>query len=121
MPYRYEELGLGVDISAEIRNHPEVVDLLISFAASAALHGRIDLFYPDNVSARVNGEEISFRNNVSLLQQVIAGLPSIKEMARCETSTELKAMLGSTHALAYPLLRWIITSNRAHLRKRKPS
>src|SRR5690606_36014946 len=92
--YKYEELGLGVDLSSEIRNNPEVTDLLISFAAAATSCDRIELCFPENVCARLkDGREISFMKgrsqNVSLLAQVINCIPPVGVMARYGTSKEL--------------------------------
>jgi hypothetical protein len=125
--YKYEELGLGVDLAAEIRNDTHVVDLLISFAAAAAGHDRIDLCYPENVSIvdRSSGEELSFmtagKPNLQLLQRIISLLPPMDVMMTCPNTTALKALLDNQHPLCYPLLRWIVTSNRSHLRKLNPS
>jgi hypothetical protein len=121
--YKYEELGLGADIAAEIRNAPEIVDLLISFAYASAYQSRIELFFPNNVRARVkDGDDVMFQGSTmqektAAVQKVLAALPSVKEMGQCQTTAELKAKLDQLHVLCYPLMRWLITSNRSHLRK----
>jgi hypothetical protein len=53
----------------------------------------------------------SFRKKSS----VLSALPSISDMSRCEKETELRQMLNACDPLCYPMLRWILMSNRAHL------
>jgi hypothetical protein len=62
--FKYEELGLGVELHAEILKSPQLVDLLISFfssAVSAESRGRVGLFFPANVkSYQKDGSTRSF-------------------------------------------------------------
>lgn len=41
--FRYEELGLGLELSAEIQRDPDMIDLLISLCYCSANGGRIEL------------------------------------------------------------------------------
>eukprot|EP00456_Euglypha_rotunda_P048350 TRINITY_DN3876_c0_g1_i11.p1 TRINITY_DN3876_c0_g1~~TRINITY_DN3876_c0_g1_i11.p1 ORF type:complete len:235 (+),score=17.95 TRINITY_DN3876_c0_g1_i11:81-785(+) len=61
----------------------------------------------------MNGDE----KDVSLLERVMNLIPSVKDMQKIKTSKALKAYLDDYHLLIYPLLLWLITSNRSHLRK----
>jgi len=54
----------------------------------------------------------------TLLKQTLEKLPSVPEMSQMGTNQkQLKAGLDKIDTLLYPLLRWIITSNRCHLKK----
>jgi len=46
---------------------------------------------------------------------VIEKFPSVEEMSKPTDSRSLKNTLDLLDPLAFPLLRWVITSNRAHL------
>jgi hypothetical protein len=46
--WRYEELGLGASISAEVNRAPDVVDLLISCALCGLYSGRGDKIFLDS-------------------------------------------------------------------------
>jgi len=48
---------------------------------------------------------------ISVLQQI----PPVAKLARFSTEAELKEFLDKINPLCFPLLRWIITSNRTHL------
>ena len=51
--FAYEQHGLGLDVSAELRNNPKVADLLISMFYSIAQNdARLELSFPDSVSFR---------------------------------------------------------------------
>lgn len=52
---------------------------------------------------------------------VINKLPKVSDMAKYKTSGELKEGLDKIDLLCYPLLRWILASNRAHLELLKPT
>lgn len=56
---------------------------------------------------------------MGLIADVLDTLPPIKDLAQFQTSEALRAHLDTYHKLLYPLLRWIITSNRAHLARLK--
>jgi len=50
---------------------------------------------------------------------VIDKLPSVTEMQKYENTAALKEALDRIDRLCFPLLRWILTSNRAHVTKLK--
>jgi len=62
--FRYDELGIGLSLDAEIIRSPELVDLLISFfyaSASNKEQGRVGLFFPSKVkSEQKDGSVRSF-------------------------------------------------------------
>ena len=52
-----------------------------------------------------------------MVSSVCDQFPSVKEMNQFADEKLLKAHIDERHKLAYPLLRWILMSNRAHLSK----
>lgn len=126
--YSYDQYGLGADVASEIQHHPDVVDLLVSitYAASQGDARRFAPF-PENVEHRikVDGKETvtnfgtSKSPNAYLITQVLNTLPPINDLVKFKSSEELRAFLATKHDLLFPLLRWIITSNRAHLARLK--
>jgi hypothetical protein len=131
--FSYDQYGLGTDVAAAIKHHPEVVDLLISITDAAA-QGDARRFnpYPTGVETKFkqNGKEVvkSFTTpgskdgkDLPLLHRLLDKLPPIKELQKFDSSNQIRQYLNEKDALLYPLLRWIITSNRAHLAALKPS
>uniref|UniRef100_A0A6B2L8T5 Poly [ADP-ribose] polymerase n=1 Tax=Arcella intermedia TaxID=1963864 RepID=A0A6B2L8T5_9EUKA len=124
-----EQYGLGLDPAAEISSNPEVVDLLISFTRGAVHGADIRRFqpYPRHVESP-NGDKSFVLNknaeptnsDMPLVGRVIDLFPSVQQMSQFKTSTLLREHLDKLDVLAYPLLRWILTSARAHLALLKP-
>ncbi|CAG8574161.1 28599_t:CDS:10 [Dentiscutata erythropus] len=54
--------------------------------------------------------------NYTLLQSVIDKLPQVNEMVKYAKKKTLKQELDKLDTLGFPLLSWIISSNRTHLR-----
>jgi len=128
-----EQYGLGQDLSAMLQYAPEVFDLLIN-ATYAIAQRSVDnsteskRFSPFPVGVEVSDPKsskvVTFTkgsdNNHSLIKDVLETLPSVKDMAAYPNTAALKKYLDGRHLLAFPLLRWILTSNRTHLAKLKP-
>ena len=127
-----EQYGLGQDVVAMLQHNPEVFDLLISSTAAIAQRS-IDnttdgkRFSPFPTGVEVNdaaGKLLTFmkgsNNNFDLIKDALNALPSVKEMATYTSTQSLKKFLDGKHPMAFPLLRWILTSNRTHLAKLKP-
>jgi len=53
--------------------------------------------------------------NIELLMETLDLIPSISEMQKCSSDEVLKITLDDISSLCFPLLRWVIQSNRAHL------
>lgn len=47
-------------------------------------------------------------------------IPSVSDLARWSESNELKDQLNLIHPLIYPLLLWLVQSNRTYLRLLDP-
>jgi Poly(ADP-ribose) polymerase catalytic domain len=164
--HSHEQYGLGADVATEIRESPEVVDLLISlcYAASQNDIRRFNPF-PVGVQAsipRQNGmpgtatidfmkeswqqkmgsaaaaaapprkkakkgkteanqrPDFSDFADASKVKEVLDQMPPVAELVDAHDSQALKAVLDARHPLLFPLLRWVITSNRAHLQRLAP-
>jgi hypothetical protein len=126
--YSYDSFGLGADIASEIQHHPDVVDLLVSITYVSA-QGDVRRFapYPETVEYRSKKDGVETvlnfgtqkSPNAGLIIQVLDTLPPIVQLVDFKTSEDLRAHLHTKHVLLFPLLRWIITSNRAHLARLK--
>jgi hypothetical protein len=104
----------------------KVVDLLISLLVCSINGGRLLFVTPTGVRARDSaGREISFgdEHNLDLnrLNACIAQCPSVSAMREMVQKGTLIAELNKLDPLLYPLLRWVLTSNRAHVRLLTPS
>jgi hypothetical protein len=108
-----QELGIGLDLAAEIRNQPEVMDLLVSFAWTSIVGNRITFVFPTNVSAQTKGGKIltfmeGGQPSIQRLQEVMNLVPSIKDMAKYKTSNELRAWLDQKHVLVRLCARCVL-------------
>jgi len=126
--HSHEQYGLGADVCSEIKKSPDVVDLLISFCYGIA-GGDVRRFnpYPLGVEAKrkdQDGKETTLHlmmetnkaeKNSAAVKRVLGLMPAVSELVKYPDTKSLKAYLDSIDPLLFPLLRWIITSNRAHL------
>jgi len=69
------------------------------------------------VSSHLMQETDQTKRNLPALNKLIQLVPTIEEVKKLPDTKSIKVMLDSIDRLAFPLLRWIITSNRAHLAK----
>ncbi|KAL6051672.1 Poly [ADP-ribose] polymerase 6 [Balamuthia mandrillaris] len=128
--HSFDAYGLGFSLTSELMHNPEVVDALVTITVAAAKNKRgngADVFepFPDAVQSvqkdKYGNEESvrTFRDgatkNFDLVASVCEKLPSIDEMKKFTDEMLLKAYLDNLDDLCYPLLRWIMMSNRAHL------
>lgn len=119
--FGFEEFSLAFDLGMEIRGQPMVVDLLISCTMIAAQDKRLHFVTPVDVSVFSEGKELNFKLANGQLDQdkVVATLhkcPSVPELHKYATNGDLLSQLQALDVLLVPLLRWILISNRAHLR-----
>ncbi|ETO35036.1 hypothetical protein RFI_02041, partial [Reticulomyxa filosa] len=122
--FRHDSIGLGFSLASEIIYRAEITDLLISLCYAACLNQRITIFFPESVRGQEDhNQNESILNtagqpDVAKLQQLLDNCPCIEDMKKwaVEGDPTLKKKLGEVSCLLYPLLCWIVTSNRAHLR-----
>jgi len=60
------------------------------------------------------------KKNIAALLELMSFMPSVEELIQLKDLSSLKKFLDQKAPLAFPLLRWIIASNRAHLAKLDP-
>jgi hypothetical protein len=119
--FQHEEIGVGFDLETEIKVRPEVTDLLISLCLTAAQSGRLHICFPKNIYKK-NKKTPAFSHDRAYEEviQVLSRCPSISEMREMSEKGVLFETLNRLDPLLKPLLKWIITSNRCHLRLLSP-
>ncbi|KAJ3436596.1 poly adp-ribose polymerase family member parp [Anaeramoeba flamelloides] len=114
--FRHQELGLGVNVCAEIAKTPDLVDFIITTAIAAASSQRcgniFNPFPPEFIVSNGGGKD--FRSLIETLNT----FPSVDEMFSIgRDEMKLRKFLDTKHKKAYSLLRWLLTTNRSHLIK----
>eukprot|EP00455_Lapot_gusevi_P043103 TRINITY_DN519_c0_g1_i1.p1 TRINITY_DN519_c0_g1~~TRINITY_DN519_c0_g1_i1.p1 ORF type:complete len:641 (-),score=148.73 TRINITY_DN519_c0_g1_i1:262-2184(-) len=127
----YAELGLGFDLGSEIENNPEVTDLVISMTYVAAMKNRLMQVTPIGVQSKDaygqkltflvdNGDDEKKVLDLEKLRTTLHAIPSVSEMKDMLRHGVFQSALDDADFKIRPLLQWILTSNRAHLRKLHP-
>eukprot|EP00494_Astrolonche_serrata_P029741 UN30008 len=81
--FGYQEMGLGFSLTHEILNNKIMLDMFIAMLKSSCDLNRIELCYPEEVRDAKNHDETFMKDdkpNPSKLKQVIAKIPSLREM-----------------------------------------
>lgn len=133
--FSYEQFDLGVDPATMIRLEPDQVDLLLSITSAVAQAEKPERFTPfpryvERMWKDSNGKPMSsrFQQNpkneacsvadCQVIKKLFEKMPSVQDMSQhCESSRSLRQYLDQIDLLAYPLLRWTLTSNTAHIAK----
>jgi hypothetical protein len=130
--FAVEQLGVGVSLISELKNHPEVMEVLISLAyASASVSEKRDTFHPMcPISVEDLRSTIPFQGpgsfflenkekNFPFVKQLLQQIPSVDKLLDLSEGGQdvvLQRKLSSLiHPLAFPFLQWIVSSNRSHL------
>jgi poly [ADP-ribose] polymerase 6/8 len=134
--FSHEQYGLGVDLESMILKSPEIVDLLITMCYAACSQQQLGYHrsnfnpfdpFPRGLEIKVKNEKtgqidvLSFmkgddRDNKSV-SEVLNLIPTIEQLTCWVIDGKLKDHCDELHMLMYPLLRWIMASNRSHLKK----
>ena len=130
--FAVEQLGVGVSVVSELKEHPEVFEVLIALScASACTSDKRDTFQPmcpvsvEHLRSSLNfvGPSSFFtenkEKNFSFLVQLIQQIPSVTkllELSEGDESVLRRTLNRMVHPLAYPLLQWIVSSNRSLLK-----
>lgn len=106
----------------------KLIDLLISliYCASRRSVERCKLHFPFSATSTSSLNFYKMENskqieNIEMLKIVLDHFPPVKELQECASSKTLRPFCDSKHELLYPLLKWLILSNRSHLRLLKDS
>eukprot|EP01080_Neovahlkampfia_damariscottae_P012442 gene12442-6194_t len=130
--FRHEQFGLGIDLESEIMKHPDLVDLMITMAYSAATneHGNFDSFspFPSGIEVKIKDKFTQVETTYDFLDKsgkhdkkkvgsLIESIPKVTELQKWTKDGKLKEKCGAVSPLCYPFLRWIMASNRCFLKK----
>jgi len=113
--WRYEELGLGANVDAELKRAPEIADLLISLACAAINSARSESVF--NPFPMADFAPLG-KKDLPKLKAALEGLPSLAELVGVADIRSFLDQIDPAPAhnkTYYRLLRWLLTSNRAHL------
>ena len=119
--FAFSNLNVMGDAADSVSTAAEVVDLLIAMAKSACKHPRKTLIF-DPFPIVVDPEnpgELAFNPKKPDYQKAAAAMDSFPEMKRVTSlvGSALKRMMDGVDKLGYPLLNWIVSSNRSHIVK----
>ena len=96
--FQFSQLGIGNSVSQELKNDPDVADLVISLFATA-----LETDYLTPAPPKLE---------VASMHRIIDELPTVRQMAAAPNDAQLRAQIGES---SFELLRWILLSNRSHL------
>ena len=118
--FSFQTLGVMSEAAEDIATGPEVVDLLITMARNACNSERRDLIfdpYPTVVDP-MNTQCLAFspsHKDFSRCKEALSALDM--QTLSCSLGPNLKEAVDAQDKLAYPLLQWLISSNRSHIVK----
>eukprot|EP00179_Madagascaria_erythrocladioides_P003782 CAMPEP_0198308766 /NCGR_PEP_ID=MMETSP1450-20131203/1338_1 /TAXON_ID=753684 ORGANISM="Madagascaria erythrocladiodes, Strain CCMP3234" /NCGR_SAMPLE_ID=MMETSP1450 /ASSEMBLY_ACC=CAM_ASM_001115 /LENGTH=793 /DNA_ID=CAMNT_0044011471 /DNA_START=83 /DNA_END=2464 /DNA_ORIENTATION=- len=120
--WSFQQLGVGSESADDIATSAELVDLLVTFAVAAAKSSRAaTIFEPyPNVFDPANPKRHLFdpaNKDFAHLRTVLEKMPSVERMTQAADFGDMKSRMEKAHPHAYPLMQWIIQSNRAHIVK----
>lgn len=122
--FAFQTLGVMSDAANDIATGAEVVDLLITMTKAASKHSRkhiildpfptvVDPTDPNNLALNPKSKDYT------KVETVLNQLMTMEQMVAM-SSSDIKKTLDIKDRLCYPLLQWIITSNRSHIVKLPP-
>lgn len=128
--FQFQELKLGTDAAECIATPPGVIDLLLVIFKCAAMSTRGDSVM--NPYPSVADPSSSCRSKATLaldpskpdydkLRRLAELLPSTREVVQCNNLESLRVSLDRVERLTFPLLEWIINSNRSYLVQLEPA
>ncbi|RUS85738.1 hypothetical protein EGW08_006532, partial [Elysia chlorotica] len=117
--FSFTTLGLMSDVADSVTSSPKVIDLLIHLTNCAAFSQRHDIIltpFPAFVDPAKPTELAMHEKckDIGLLRAVLAHMPHAADMVKYERKN-MQAELAKHDSLCFPLLRWIIRSNRSYI------
>ncbi|XP_052098298.1 protein mono-ADP-ribosyltransferase PARP6-like [Mytilus californianus] len=122
--FAFQTLGVMSDAAEDIATGAEVVDLLLTMTKAASKHNRRNIIfdpYPTVVDPS-DPNELALNpksKDYDAVDKILKHVMSMEQMTAL-SSSDIKKTLDSKNKLCYPLLQWIITSNRSHIVKLTP-
>jgi len=119
--FAFQSLGVMADAADDLATGAEVVDLLICMAIAAANSDRRDQIFdpyptvvdPDNPKLMALSAD---RKDFNLVRTILNCFPNASNSKNRQEKINQQDIV-TRHRLAWPLLTWIISSNRSHIVK----
>nr|XP_043871816.1 protein mono-ADP-ribosyltransferase PARP6-like isoform X2 [Solea senegalensis] len=122
--FSFYTLGVMSGATEDVATGAEVIDLLVAMCRAALQSARKSIIfepYPSVVDP-YNPKALAFspkRRSYDRLQKVLDNVLLIRRMPQGQHS-EIRKQMDKLDPLAYPLLQWILASNRSHIVKLPP-
>ena len=118
--FSFQTIGVMSDAAEDIATGPEVVDLLITMAKAACKSERRNLIFDPfpTVVDPMNPQSLALnpsKKDFNRCKEALSAL-DMQKLSR-HLGPNLKETVESQDILAYPLLQWLISSNRSHIVK----
>lgn len=117
--WSFQELGVAAGATDFVATSHEVVDMLLLFAKLAARSARRDVIFdpyplvfdPRDRRVRVLDPE---HKDYRRAEEMLAAIPTVQSLIDAHpTRPDIAAELGKISPFAYPLLTWVVSSNRS--------
>ncbi|XP_048737676.2 protein mono-ADP-ribosyltransferase PARP6-like isoform X2 [Ostrea edulis] len=119
--FAFQTLGVMADAAESVATGAEVVDLLIAMTRAACNSPRKNAIfspYPTVVDPS-RSTELALNpkeKNYDKVKKILQCIPPTEQLVKTDSS-KIKKSLDEQDKLAYPLLQWVISSNRSHIVK----
>ncbi|KNC56323.1 polymerase 8 [Thecamonas trahens ATCC 50062] len=118
--FAFQDLGVAADAAAELALGTAIIDLLVCFAVAAATDAQAELIFdpfprlydPNDRQVVVLDPD---NKDFTILREILNSFPPVAEMASVSSAQQLQDRLNEANRFAYPLLAWLISSNRSHI------
>eukprot|EP01127_Copromyxa_protea_P010680 TRINITY_DN2618_c0_g1_i1.p1 TRINITY_DN2618_c0_g1~~TRINITY_DN2618_c0_g1_i1.p1 ORF type:complete len:718 (-),score=131.16 TRINITY_DN2618_c0_g1_i1:43-1887(-) len=116
----FQQLGVGSGAASDIATEAEVVDLLVCMATFSLKSARKDIIFdpypsvadPHDANKMIlSPTDKDFRK----VQDILARMPSVQKMTQAQDFISMKDNMDTYHPHCFPLLQWILSSNRSHI------
>ena len=116
--WAFQELGVASGATDFVAVSHEVINMLLTFAKEAVSSSRCDkifdpyplVFDPADRTKKVIDPD---RKDYATVSSLLSRIPTMKSVVSASSSPSVVSVLSRVSPYAYPLLNWIITSNRS--------
>ena len=118
--FAFQALGVMADATEDISTGPDVVDLLITMAKAACKSDRRSIIFNPfpAVVDPMNSQHLALNPAEKNFDRCAQALSALDMHELCPyNGADLKKFLDNKDTLAYPLLQWLMVSNRSHIVK----
>ena len=119
--FAFQTLGVMADVADSIATGPEVVELLVAMCNAASLSGRrTDILDPyPTVVDPTNPRQFALHPKEKDFKKVEKAMGFVVQELKALPAV-LKERLDSLDTNSFPLLQWVLASNRCHIVKLTP-